>query len=288
MKIIAAGDLHIRSSNPENRIDNYEETLWGKVRFILEVSQGYPILFPGDVFDHPIQSNAVLSKYVSFIRNGYACFGQHDLKYRTAGNTALDVLNAGGGVRIVQNGSPLPLANNILIYGCSFNEEIPEIKDEKAFTILLIHKMIIEEKIWEGQTDYTWANVLLRITKFDLVISGDNHKGFIIPYKNRLLVNCGSLMRSAKDQFNHKPFIVIYDTDTRKYEKVFIPIRPAAEVFDMEKIEREEEKNEKLEAFILGLSEHREIGLDFQKSLFSYMKENAIDEEIQKIVKENF
>ena len=299
MKLIITGDWHIRSSNPENRIDNYEETLWEKLNFICN-QEGLLVLQPGDIFDGPIQSNQLMVRLLKFFNEKkyfknkvtfsdfgiLCCRGQHDLRYRNAGNTALDVLAEGGPIKIL---SDVPyVKEEIHFYGSSFNEEIPEINDESAFNILVTHRMIIEEKIWEGQTDYIWANVLLRTTGFALIISGDNHKGFIVPYKNKLLVNCGSLLRSSKDQFDHKPFIVIYDTDTRKYEKIFIPIKPASEVFDMEKIEREEEKNEKLEAFIQGLSEHKEIGLDFQANLFSYMKFNEIEEKVQTIVKENF
>jgi len=286
-------DIHLRSSNPENRIDNYEESLWEKLRYIWD----YPyktkttrppdlvFLQPGDFFDGPIQSNALLSRCFNNLahRTIYTVWGQHDLKYRTKGNTVLDVLMSGEIVEFRAFGT---LTKQVVLYSCSYDEKIPVITTPDDLNILLIHKMIVEEKIWEGQVEYTWANTILRQTKFDLIVSGDNHQSFIVESKNRLLVNCGSLMRIRKDQINHKPMFVIYDTDTRKYQKVYIPIKPAEEVFDMAMLEREKEKDERLAAYVEGLIEGCEIGLDFQANLFAAIKTNKVNESVETIIKE--
>lgn len=284
MKLVIVGDFHIRSSNPENRVDEYKETMRGKIQSILSFAKAAPILQPGDFFDSPIQSNAMLSDCFEIFRdsNIHTVFGQHDLRFRTKGNTALDVLIAGG---IVKNEALTALQPSVFLYYCSYNEDIPEV-ETKGFNILLIHKMIVEEKLWEGQVDHEWANSILRRTRFDLVVSGDNHKSFFVEQKGRHLINCGSLMRSSRDQIDHKPCIVIYDTDKRKYMVHFIPIKPSALVFDMNKIIAEEKRDEKLSAFIESLIEGGGIGLDFKGNLDSALRRNKIGDEIVSIITE--
>jgi hypothetical protein len=56
--------------------------------------------------------------------------------------------------------------------------------------------MILKEKIWAGQTEYTDAANFLRANPFQLVVSGDNHQSFIVDSKvmKKWLFNNGALM----------------------------------------------------------------------------------------------
>ncbi len=284
MKLAILGDLHIRSTAPENRIDNYKESLFEKLKFVFNIAYEHTVLLPGDVFDGPNQSNAMLIECIELLRNKeiHAIYGQHDMKFRTIGNTALDVLIAS---EIVENEPLCKLAKSVFLYSCSYNESVPEITTD-GFNILLLHEMVIEEKLWDAQTDYKWANTLLRRTKFDLIASGDNHRSFFIDYKGKHLINCGSLMRSSKDQINHKPCYVIYDTDRREYKVYYIPVKPASEVFDMQKIEIEKKRDEKLAAFVDGLIEGEELGLNFSANLETTLNKSGVHSSIVSIIKE--
>jgi len=291
MKLIILGDLHIRSSNPESRIDDYKKSMFEKLNYVFDyaydkVQSDATILLPGDVFDSPIQSNATLAKVIElfkFYEHQYQIiWGQHDLKFRNKGNTALDVLLSGG---IVQYSKQTTLSESVFLYSVSWGEDISEITTS-GFNILLIHKMIVEEKLWEEQVEFEWANTILRRTKFDLIVSGDNHKSFFVNYKDRTLINCGSLMRINRDQINHKPCFVIYNTNTRTYKIHYIPIQPAEEVFDMQKIGVEKERDEKLAAFVDGLVEGAELGLDFAENLRQVLKKNNVEQEVRDIINE--
>ena len=295
MKFICAGDLHIRLQAPVNRIDSFFDTQYKKIKWILEQAQKHKavLLLPGDVFDSPKASHYLTSIYIELFKNFdvniTACMGQHDLRYHVStDNTPFAVLNKAGVLGYVKELPCIYPGDNIYIYGADWNKPIPKPADSKAFNILLIHKMIIpneKNKIWAGQTDYSLADSFL--TKgYNLVVSGDNHQGFILGNKNNLLINCGSLMRSSSAQINHNPFIVLFDTQTRKYEKIFVPIKSAKEVFDLKKIEQEKEKDENITAFVNGLTEHKETGLNFESNLFAYCKENKVDEDITNIIQE--
>ena len=95
-------------------------------------------------------------------------------------------------------------------------------------------------------------------------------------------------MRNSISLVNHQPFVVVYDTEIREYEKVFIPIEPSEKVFRMEKVAAEKERNESLDSFISGLSEQKEIGLLFEDNLRSYAEQNNISNEIMNEIYESF
>lgn len=287
---LITGDWHITDKCPANRIDNYEETLFQKLEFIFKTAEenNCEIFQPGDFFDSPDPSYHLFTRVVDLLNRYpnirvFTIWGQHDLRYRNPENTALKALNSCcSNLFIVQNDLHLS-KENISIYGASYNKDIPTIK-EKNLSILLIHKMIIKEKLWEQQTDYAEGNAFLKDNKFDLIVSGDNHKGFVMSYKNRFLINCGSLMRSNTTQLEHQPFIVLIKNGI--LTNINIPIEDSEKVFAVDRILKEKEKNEKLDSFISGLSEQKTMGLDFESNLNTYMKENNIDEDIKKIIKE--
>jgi hypothetical protein len=128
----------------------------------------------------------------------------------------------------------------------------------------------------------------LRRNKYDLIVSGDNHQFFISESGagKRYLFNAGSLMHSSIAQIEHQPKIIIFDTDTREYEMINVPIQPAEKVFRLDDVIKEKEKDEKLQAFVAGLSEQKEMSLSFEDNLNIYAKENKIDSDIMSIIRE--
>jgi predicted phosphodiesterase len=216
----------------------------------------------------------------------YVTFGQHDLRYHNSdlGNTPLNVLIATDVICLLDK-DPTEF-NRIAFYGSGWGEEIPKITT-KDFNVLVTHRMIInEEKIFDQQTEFEWANAFLLKNKFDLVISGDNHQFFVAQAGNKTLINCGSLMRSNIGQVNHKPSVVVFDTKTRKYEILRIPVKPWEEVMNFESAKEDKIRNEKLETFVKGLGESEEVGLDFVANLQKMIKDNKVDPEIALIIDE--
>jgi len=282
MKLLLTGDWHLRFRNPRWRKDDYFASQFGKVKWILETATKKKckyILQPGDFFDGIDTPMFVLQEYINLLRKyvdiRILCVrGQHDLRYHSSKieNTPLAVMEAAGVLEVVKE---FNLGQNKgFVYGSSWNDEIPDVVragnggPAQVSHVLLCHKMIIDDKkLWPGQTDFTTAKHLLRSTKFDLIVSGDNHKSFMWEYEDKHLVNCGSLMRSNIDQADHEPCIYIYDTKTKDLEKIDIPIAPAKEVFDLKASEKEKERNEQLDMFVQGLEGSEDFGLDFMSNV---------------------
>ncbi len=285
MKLLASGDWHYTSTTPDSRIDNYQETLHNKIEqiFALALEEDVDLfLQAGDMTDSPFLSyntfiilSNLLKKYKPSI---HSIYGQHDLRYRNKGNTPLDALIDRGLVYLLDSNPYSPIRfPEVAVYGCSFGEKHPEIQDSSKFNILVLHQLILATQERDWQKEQVLHSALLKTTKYDLIVSGDNHKGFVLkseskPY--RYIVNCGSLMRSSIDQVDHKPFVVIFDTDKRTAKKVFLKIKPWEEVFDLERKVKQEERDENLEIYAEGLKEQKDMGLDYVANLMAAMQEN--------------
>lgn len=301
MKILVTGDWHLDTHVPQNRIDDYFVAQVAKVNWIFELAEiegCHYIIQPGDFFNSHRANDYLKQLWISAIDTRLpstticTIYGQHDLRYHSSDkdNTPLRVMEVSGSVHIIPN--YWDIHGRLALYGCSWGEPIPkdiEYPKDSTFNILVAHIMVIKDKkIWEAQKEFTWGNHLLRRTKFDLIVTGDNHESFVIEGEgHRKLINCGSLMRSTIAQVNHKPVVYIIDTDSKEITTHYIPIRPPQEVLAIDKMKEEEKKNEELDLFIEGLSESPEIkGLNFLENLRTYMEEENIPTNVTEIIEE--
>jgi len=295
MKILAGGDLHITDQKPENRLDDYFETLSGKVKWIFEFGKekGCDIIaLPGDIFNTH-RANDFLKQHLIkiIIQYGFenkvlVSFGQHDQRYHSTdrSNTPLNVLDAANIVKVLGEFPLIYPGDKVAFYGASFEEDIPPITTKDFFNVLVTHRMIIEEKLWEGQEEFDRSNLLLRQNDFDLIISGDNHNTFITKSGKKTLINCGSLMRSNIDQANHKPCIFIYDTVSREAIRYDIPVKPFEEIMNIEDAVEDKKHDERMAAYIKTLDGNVEIkGMKFKMNLKTYIAANEVEEGVQDI-----
>ncbi len=289
MKLLITGDWHLTEKRPENRIDDYQAAMFNKLEFITRTAILHRcdyILQPGDLFDGPSPSYQFFGRVLNFLEHNnetpiLTVYGQHDLEYRNLNNTAFKALTMS---RPVIHTSKIN-TKGIVFHGAPFDGEIPT-PEPGYFNVLIIHKMIVDDKLWAQQEQFEHSSHFIRQHKFDLIVSGDNHRSFINEVGNRRLFNCGSLMRSGIDQVDHKPFLVVFDTESRLWEKLEIPIESPSSVFKIEEVLEKKELDEKLKSFVDGLSEQNEVFLDFGRNLFSYCSENSVDEEVSNFIKE--
>lgn len=282
MKVLCCGDFHIRASAPRYRIDDYYAVQKEKIMWIMDLAYHEDcslILQPGDFFDSHTVPNRVVADYVGLsILNRYnmvihTIFGQHDLRYRSKSNTALGILTACEAVTVENS-----LYSGVTVWHSGWEEEIPKPSEKDNVNILLIHKMVTKGgPLWPGQTDYSTAkDFLVKHPEFSLIISGDNHQQFAECYRGRWLINAGSLMRATISQTDHRPSVSIYDTETKKMEQHFIPIRPAEEVFDLSLVQETKERNLKLEAFMERLDQNYDTVLNFEENVIDLLKRSGI------------
>lgn len=299
MKIGFIGDAHLRSTKPRNRTDNYVAELVDKFSYAYDYCFDHGcelFLQAGDLWDNPRVPNWLIALILKIIKGDptfgvmkfITIFGQHDMHFHSlkVDNTPTNVLVAAGAASVA--GKEPITVKNVNIYGCSWGEKIPKITTS-GINILMIHRMIIkneDSKLWEGQEDYTTSDSLLRKYKYNLIVSGDNHKRFVNSHGTKQLYNCGSLGRSGVDQIDHKPCFGIFDTRNQEVELLDIPIRDPKEVFDLDKVEEVKARTEELDAFIASLQSGYEIELDFKANLYKAMEANDISPVCKKIIEE--
>lgn len=289
--LILTSDWHLRSTIPICRKDDFLKEQERKVDFILRQSLVYncPILIAGDIGDKPQWENWVLKKYIEKFKKHsqkiYVLPGQHDLP-----NHRLDKLDESGlGVLIASKAATLLLREpvyilgiDIGIYPVQFKNKIFKVKsNEDEQHIVIIHQLVSQSKLWEGQRNFTFAKSLLKkFPCYKLIVSGDNHQSFVEEYEGRLLVNPGSIMRTSISQKDFKPAIYLWYVETNTIKKIFIPIeqdgfKPTSEVIEMINIEGNK--------FIQTLKKNYDILVSFENNMRNYLNRNH---SISKKVKE--
>jgi len=300
MKIVCLGDLHLLWDKPIARRDNAHQTQAGKVKFVMDwaVRHRAIVIQPGDFFD-TARSWHLTSAYSRFFSEYYdlltinAVFGQHDTYMysdRTRSATGLGVLIANDLVKLLTE-EPLVIGESH-IYGASFGQEIPMVKDKEKLNILAIHKMIVDQKLWPGQEDYIYAEDFLeKHRNYNLIICGDCHRKFYFERKGRIIVNSGPLFRKEADDYNMnkaRPGFYVYDTSDQGLEWVEVPHEPADKVLSRAHLDRQEEANEAMEEFISSMSvnDGNFKNVDFVSNLVSFLERNEMEQDVKDILSE--
>jgi len=278
--LIITSDWHLREDKPVGRTDDYWSEMWAKVDFISDLQRKYecPVVHGGDLFHHWKPSPMLLSETIEHIPcNFYTIYGQHDLPQHN-----LDLAYKSGIQTLVK-------AEKLTIFdGCHFgqlpNEASILIHISKTETkkVLVWHTFNYQGKLpWPGGTSPTGRKLLKQYPEYDLIITGDNHKTFVEEYQGRVLVNPGSLMRSNADQIDHKPCVFLYYSETNSVKRVFLPINEG--VISREHIEKTEERELRIDAFINKLKDETQSFFSFEDNVEALINSN---EDLHKKTKE--
>ena len=304
MKIVCLGDLHLLWDKPIARKDNAHEVQKKKFKFVLDWAgkNQAVIIQPGDFFD-TARSWHLTSTYVKFlddyytnhkILDIYVVYGQHDTymySEKTRHATGLGLLVANRLVHLLDDrGQALNYKSVVWAYGASFGQPVPKVKenDDSKLNILVIHKMIVDEKLWAGQEDYVYAEDFLdQYPNYDLIVCGDCHRRFAFEQDGRYIVNSGPLFRKEADLYNLTeaiPGFYVYDTGKRTLDWVGIPHGLPNDVLSRDHLDRQERIDKAMEEFINSMHLYEGEGeeeddsavVDFMGNLGVFIKENKI------------
>ena len=269
-KFIACADLHLRDSVPVSRIDDYWKAQEKKFDFLIVTAnvRNCDIYCAGDLF-HKAKSSSYLEAWaISILKNlknkFYVIPGQHDLPSHNIGlidHSSIAVLGQAGVIEI-----------------CGTPFESPFVFQPQG--IMMIHKMIHKDQPIHKDIKSTKAISLLKKNPdIKLIISGDNHQSFTEKYKDRQLINCGSMMRMAADQVNHIPKFYVLNLPTMECTEIPYPIQK--NVFDISHIKKEKERDNRIETFVNRINSNYEIDLSFEKNLENFISKNRIRKGVQ-------
>lgn len=279
---VFCGDLHLSFKTPIARTDNYSEAMWTKFEFInqLALDNNCPVLCSGDFLDHWKASPELLSVIIEkTTAEWFSIYGDHDLpnhSLKLKHKSGLTTLQKAGKVTLVKGGD----GSN------KFRNELPKkvrpiiIQDKK---ILLWHVMTWNKELpYPGCTASNAKQLLKKYPQFDCIVTGDNHKPFVVEYKGRLLVNVGSMLRSSADQITYKPSVWLYYAKTNSVVPVQLPIKEG--VISREHIEIQNERNERIDAFISKIKTDFKLSMNFKDNLIKFFDKNKTKKKVKELI----
>lgn len=283
---IFCGDLHLRDNVPVARVDDdYFAAMWSKFMFIdsLGLEHNCPILCSGDFFDKWKVSPELLSSTIDAISaDWYTIYGDHDLpshSFKLRHKSGLTTLSKTGKIKII------PGAHGV----DKSSDKLPN--KVKSFTIagrkiLVWHVLTWHKELPYPGCDLSDAKSLLKLhSKYDCILTGDNHTTFVVKHKGRILVNPGSMMRNRADQDTHKPVVWLYSADDNSVQPMYLPID--SDVISREHIEIKNERNERIEAYVSKLKSGFKLSMSFKENVIQFFSKNKTKKKIRKIILEN-
>lgn len=253
MKLGLIGDCHFTNKTPEKRIDDYINTQKEKLDQAFSIFDKYGCSFiiqTGDLADGPGIPNSTISWIIKSIKDSHwalnMVFGNHDVwghSSSTIPSSPLSVLESAGVVNLLNlHGRSIHddmSRHDVTLYGAGFGESIPSpVKVGGCqYNILVTHSMVGNRPLFPGQELDDPVRFLRKHSGYNLVVCGHYHYRFISEYDGRVIVNPGQLLRSTISKFDleHKPAVMVFDTDTNEVEVVELSVKPPEEVFDLSK-----------------------------------------------------
>lgn len=288
MKIGILGDCHFSNKTPRRRKDDYFQTQLNKLNESLDIFQTNKcdcIIQAGDFFDTSTVGNFVISEIIKVLKTCtipfYGIWGNHDVAGHTEFTyyrSPLAVLESAGVIKLLGD-KPTILENStgtIDIYGASFGKDVPYIYDDIADTVLVIHRMIGDKPLYDGQELET-PNEFVSKYEYGLTICGDYHYDFVNKIGDKFIINAGCLVRKTigKRDLEHKPKVIIFDTKTKQYEIFLLrSALPVEQIFDLSV--DTDETNLEIEGFVNSLFENSENVIDWKRELFTTLEDRKV------------
>jgi DNA repair exonuclease SbcCD nuclease subunit len=266
---------------------------------LLQQKYNCPVICAGDIFDKWNSSPELINFALANLPDSmYAIPGQHDLpshQLEDIKRSAFWTLVEAGKINILRDTSSLGKNNiirddiPIIVYAVPFGGDFePASKSEKnRLNVVIVH-------------DYAWINgcsypnaprekqlgrktASFRNKKwfgYDVVVYGDNHKGFLTQIGETQIFNCGTLMRRKSDEIDYIPQVgLLLDTG------VVIPY-----FLDISKDEYIAEAKERVEPslemgdFFDELEKLGKTALDFKESMEEFFRGGGMSAEANQII----
>ena len=324
MRFLYFSDWHGRITPPENRLDDYEQTMTNKLIEVLDIGEKYQVdayLDGGDFWDAP---NAPLD-YVAKIMNLWksktnkkkiGIVGNHEEYANNVKSIPKTVAGFTGNISdyivYVSKENPYIFTDKsgytVAISGVDYHldMDMPEhlddyIIDEKKgdIQIHLTHGMLKNKSLGDLIT-HTSIDQITN-TKADITLSGHDHIGFpITEVDGKYFCNPGGLARVSNNikEINRKPKVLLIDIDENKkitLKNIYLKSALRGEdVLDRSVIESKKEKDEKIAQFKSSVKIAKEKKstdileiiktIGSEKSIDNDIIDNIIDEITKKVV----
>lgn len=299
-RFVLTGDLHFRYDKPVCYKDEVDWIELQKKAIQFLASFKCPIICSGDFFDRAKQPVWFLREIMKeILRTGaqiFSVYGNHDLfgvghnisRYK---ETSLELLNSAEA--LCAYNSYTKVLNGVVFHMMEPEQKSP-IDTTSAYEDHS-HFAVIHEFVYKGKEPYPgcpieheYSNLVDRIAPDNPnllgIITGDNHQSFIGNGCPKV-INPGCLMWQKISESEYTPKVYIMDVEGRDLEITGVEckfLRP--EFLTREHLMEQEDKEQRLSAFVSRLNRDMEVGLSFEDNLEQYRKANKVEKRVMDII----
>lgn len=231
MKIISLSDWHIMASTPLNRTDDFIETQFRKINYLIDRANeiGAVVVVPGDLLDRPTIPYWLFNRLVDTLgqleREMYVIPGNHDTKghnLEALDEGALPALARTGVINVPTKASWANHGGVVHLHLVPFGlEPQPPRHARGVVNILVAHIPVFESNVPFYMEDGITVKALeTKYPGFDLYLVGDIH----IPAVRSKTVISGSMTRIKINQREERPRFYEIDTDDLSVVAHYFPI----------------------------------------------------------------
>lgn len=297
-KVIAIfiADIHLSLNPPiwRSAEDNWKDVMKKPLDEIKELQNRYncPVICAGDIFDKWNSSAELINFAIDNLPRPMYCIpGQHDLPLHNIEDiekSAYWTIYLSDIIKDISNtkdGIIPDEENKIALYGFPFGMEIKPLNNK---TKGYIHIAVIHQYAWITGHSYPDApnDSYLHMNEknlmgYDIIVYGDNHKGFKTTVNNKSTIfNCGTLMRRKSDEINYKPQIGLL-LNTGEVKTHYLDISKDKY---LDSYSKEENNKLDMDSFFKELEKLGETNLDFTETIKQYMDKEKVKTEVRNII----
>jgi DNA repair exonuclease SbcCD nuclease subunit len=287
--MIVCADLHLRLDVPICRNETEEEwfrlqrkTVEAVMRAADDKGHCQDIYIAGDIFHRPLNSPRLVNMFLQALYcldgDGKVCVlaGNHDLQARNP-----DYSGTSFGTILYSDNVDLLTSQDVVPYG--------QEKVRKGYLplgqILFMHRYVVESPndIIPGMDAITAHDLLALYPDYKLIVAGDNHSGFLYTENGRAVLVPGAMTRQSANAIDKMPFMYYID-DHLNIEPIALPDCEA--ILSREHLDKANEREGRMTAFIEALKERGEVTLDFEENVAMALLRNKLKGETETMVKE--
>lgn len=284
--LVTRTDVHISDHTPQSRTDDWTETVLDKLEQIGQIAQAVEadvVLDNGDFFDvkSPSRNSHDLVRRVAKLQKRYPCptaanVGNHDCVYGNIeflNQQPLGVLFAAGVFKRCYNEHVVEVKKgdlSVRVVGIPYHGPRYEMerfsalqKKGETYLVAMAHVLASPKggSMFEGEDIVKYDDLYDLAPDVDVWVFGHWHKdqGIVEHRPGKWIVNIGSLTRGAlsQDDLDRTPGVGILTFTEAGIEakRQNLKVRPASEVFDLERRVQQESRAMTMDAFVTSLQE---------------------------------
>lgn len=290
IRLLWRTDVHFRDQGPESRTDNWADAVADKLQQVGKIAASHDcaaVLDGGDFFDDktPIRTSHRLVSRVAHIHREYPCpvyanVGNHDVRLAQLDNldeNPLETLFAAEVFHRLYDEHELVLEQDgvkVRVVGIPYHGPRYDMdrfrrieKKDEDYLVVCGHVLASPQggEMFKNEDIVKYGDLPTLAPDVDVWCFGHWHKNQGIQQisDNQWVVNIGSLTRGSltQDNIEREPGVCVMGfwpksrgmPPTLEFQK--LKIRPASEVFDLEKRAREEIRNDTVESFVESLKQ---------------------------------